>query len=133
MSANDNEMEKDRRWSFRRGVELDADLTDSAGQSYVAKITNISEEGCMVRILSGEDLVLERMHGIKITGLEMLSAYVIWASDGKAGLCFATPLQSATVQSLVTKSLYARLSRNAARPPVSEEDLGPREPFPFED
>lgn len=133
MSENGGGMERDRRWAARRAIELDADLMDSDGFSYAAKVTDLSEEGCMVRTLSGLDLVIDSLHEIKITGLEALSAYVVWTADGKAGLTFTTPLNASTIESLVMKSLYARLSRNAVRDKGPDDDLETLGPFPFED
>lgn len=87
----------------------------------------------MIRTISGRDLALDSLHEIKITGLELLSAYVAWASEGKAGLTFTAPLQPATVQSLVMKSLYARVSRRPLRGKADEDSFAPLPPFPFED
>ena len=133
MSDDGDDSQKDRRWSLRRGIELDADLSDSDGQSFAGKVTDISEDGCLVRTVCGRNLALDRLHEIKITGLEQLSAYVAWASHGKAGLTFTAPLQPATVQSLVMKSLYARVSRRIVRGRPDADGLGPLPPFPFED
>ena len=131
--SDGSEPEKDRRWSLRRGIEIDADISDSDGQSFAAKVTDISEDGCMIRTVCGQDLALDLLHEIKITGLEQLSAYVAWASGGKAGLTFTAPLQPAMVQSLVMKSLYARVSRRTVRGEPDNDSLGPLPPFPFKD
>lgn len=133
MPANDDGIPADRRWALRRGIELVADLTDTAGLSYAARVTDLSEEGCMIRTLSGQDLARDSLHEIKITGLEAMSAYVVWAADGKAGLTFSSPLQPATVQNLVMKSLYSKLSQRMVRDAQSDEGLAPRGPFPFDD
>ncbi len=71
-------MKRDRRWAFRRTVELEADLKDTADLTYAAKVTEISEEGCTIRISSGQVLVGDRLYTIKITGLDARSGYVIW-------------------------------------------------------
>lgn len=123
----------DRRWAMRRSIELDADLTDAAGVPCAVKVTNISEEGCMVRMLSGREPERHLLHEIKITGLEPLGAYVIWSKEGRAGLAFSTPLHPMTVRSLVTKSLYARLSRRVARTGQANDEFPALPPFPFDD
>lgn len=133
MGANDDETPKDRRWALRRGIELVADLTDSAGITCPAKVTDISEEGCMIRTLSGSDLAKDSLYEIKITGLELISAYVAWTANGKAGLTFTSPLHAATVQNLVMKSLYSKLSQRMVRDAKPDDYLGPRGPFPFDD
>jgi hypothetical protein len=131
MAADREGSEAERRWARRRGLELDADVTDAQGMSYAAKITDISEEGCSLRTLCGSDLVRELVHEIKVTGLDVINAYVIWSAEGRAGLSFATPLQSATVENLVMKSLYARLSRPVVNRRVTEDHFRPLGPFPF--
>jgi hypothetical protein len=122
----------DRRWALRRGVELDADLTDSNGMSCAAQVIDISEEGCMLRLFSRTELERDLVHTIKVTGLEALSGYVIWCSGGRAGLTFSEPLHPATVQNLVMKSHYGRISRHMAHKNASQDNLPPLPPFPFE-
>lgn len=131
MIANDHDPAPDRRWALRPGVELDADIIDAAGLVYAAKVLDISEEGCLVRTLSGSNLVRERLHEIKVTGMDSLSGYVIWAVGGKAGIAFGDPLHAATVQNLVMKSHYGRISRFMARRNGPDEcpDLHRRSPF----
>lgn len=126
-------MEQERRWAVRRGIELDADLTDTAGLLCAAKVTDISEEGCMIRISSKQELVRDNLHTLKVTGMDALSGYVIWCSEGKAGLIFSEPLDHATVQSLVMKSHYARISRYKAEESASKDRLPPLARFPFKD
>lgn len=133
MHGPDDRAQPDRRWAMRRSIELDADLTDSAGVPSAVKVTDISEEGCMIRTLSGREPERHLLHEIKITGLDPLGAYVVWSGEGKAGLTFSTPLHPLTVRNLVTKSLYARLSRRLARTGPREDDLRPLPPFPFDD
>ena len=132
MPEHGGEMEQDRRWALRRSVELEADLTDSADLRYAAKVTEISEEGCAIRISSGQVLVRDRLHTIKITGLDALSGYVIWCSDGKAGMTFSEPLASATVSNLLMKSHYARISRRMAGKNSAQDYLPPLPRFPFD-
>jgi hypothetical protein len=123
----------DRRWAQRRGIALDADITDRSGFTLPARITDISEEGCRIRTFSAPALERDLLHTIKITGLEPVGAYVIWTREDGAGFTFSTPLDPATVRSLVTKSLYARMSRRLARGGAETDDLGTLPPFPFEE
>lgn len=125
-------VEPDPRWAIRRSIDLDADLTDSAGMRCTAKVTDISEEGCMIRLPSGRILERHLLHSIKVTGLEALSGYVIWCADGKGGLVFSEPLSPAMVQNLVMKSLYAKISRQVAQQKGPADILPPRAPFPFD-
>ncbi len=126
-------IEPDRRWAIRRSIDLDADLTDTAGMQCTAKVIDISEEGCMIRFHSGRNLERHLLHSIKVTGLEALSGYVIWCADGRAGLVFSEPLNPATVQNLVMKSLYAKISRQMAQQKGPADILPPLAPFPFDD
>lgn len=126
-----SEFAADRRWALRRSIELAADLSDSSGMTCAALVTDISEEGCMIRFAKGQDLVRDRLHSIKISGLEALSAYVIWCAEGKAGVAFSEPLHPATVQNLVMKSHYARISRHMALKEGELERLPALPPFPF--
>lgn len=87
----------------------------------------------MVRLSRECELVRDRLHTIKITGVEALPAYVIWCADGKAGLAFSEPLRPGTVQNLVMKSHYARISRHFAEKNAANGTLTPLPPFPFED
>lgn len=123
----------DRRWALRRGIELAADVTDSSGFSFPARIVEISEEGCRLCTYDAPVLDRDQLHTIKVTGLEPLGAYVVWASGEDVGLTFATPLDPVTVRSLVTKSLYARLSRRLARAGRGADEFGSLPPFPFPD
>ena len=132
MPENGGEMNRDRRWALRRSVELEADLTDTADLRYAAKVTEISEEGCTIRISSGQMLVRDRLHTIKITDLDALSGYVIWCSDGKAGMTFSEPLHPATVSDLLMKSHYARISRRMAGKNSAQDYLPPLPRFPFD-
>ena len=90
----------ERRWATRHRVDFDVELTDSCGLSYTGEVINISEDGCSVRLSSQGHLVRNRLHTIKIMGLEPLTAYVIWSSEGKAGLNLSKPLEAAIVQLL---------------------------------
>lgn len=121
----------DRRWALRRGVELTAEVRDSAGAAFPATVTDISEEGCMLRTTCRIDFVRDRLHAIKITGLEEMDCYVVWCEDYKSGLMFGKPLHSVTVQNLVMKSHYAKISRHMAHTRRHEDDLLDLPPFPF--
>ncbi|HEY6964278.1 MAG TPA: PilZ domain-containing protein [Erythrobacter sp.] len=126
-----SEFTPDRRWALRRNIELAADLSDSSGMICAALLTDISEEGCMIRLAKGQDLVRDRLLMIKVSGLEALAAYVIWCAEGKAGVAFSEPLHPATVQNLVMKSHYARISRHMALKAGDLERLPALPPFPF--
>ncbi len=121
----------DRRWSLRRGIKLDADVTDSVGNRFAATVTDISEEGFCIRTNLDRKLLRDSLHTIKVTGHEPLTGYVIWSSQGKTGFAFGEPLHQSTVQGLVVKSLYSRLSRRLGRqgPGDRIENLPP---FPFD-
>jgi len=131
--GEDDAIQPDHRWALRRGIELSADVTDSSGFTFAARITEISEEGCRIRTYSAPALNRHLLHEIKVTGLEPLGAYVVWASEEDVGLTFGTPLDPQTVRGLVTKSLYARLSRRMARAGRAHDELPPLPPFPFPD
>jgi len=131
--SEDDAVQPDRRSAQRRGIELDADVTDPSGFTIVARITEISEEGCRIRTYSAAALDRDVPHEIKITGLDPIGAYVIWTSEDGAGFTFSTPLDPITVRSMVTKSLYARLSRRQARTRRGPDELATLPPFPFED
>lgn len=121
----------DRRWALRRGVELNAEVTDSIDAAFPATVIDISEEGCMLRTACRIDLARDRLHFIKITGLDALDCYVIWCEDHEAGLTFGKPLHSVTVHNLVMKSHYAKISRHMAQTPRHVDDVRELPPFPF--
>ncbi|WP_285710492.1 PilZ domain-containing protein [Erythrobacter oryzae] len=123
----------DRRWALRRGIELTADVTDSTGFAFAARVIEISEEGCRLRTSAVPELNRDLVHQIKVTGLEPVDAYVVWTNGDDVGLTFGAPLDPVTVRSLVTKSLYARLSRRMARSAQGLDELPPLPPFPFSD
>lgn len=122
----------DRRWNLRRGVELNAEVTDSAGAAFLAKVIDISEEGCMLRTVYRIDFARDCVHAIKITGLEEIDCYVVWCEDHKAGVTFGRPLHSVTVQNLVMKSHYAKISRHMAQAGKRGDDLLDLPPFPLQ-
>ena len=129
----DSVVKADRRWALRRGIDLTVDVTDSSGFTFTARMTEISEEGCRIHTYSAPALDRNLLHQVKVTGLDSLGAYVIWTSETDAGLTFSTPLDPVTVRGLVTKSLYARLSRRLARTGQAPDELGTLPPFPFKD
>ncbi len=129
----DDAVHADRRWALRRGIELSADITDAAGVAFAARVVEISEEGCRIRTSRAPELNRDLVHEIKVTGLEPVGAYVVWASGDDVGLAFSKPLDPLTVRSLVTKSVYARLSRRTARMGQGLDELPPLPPFPFGD
>lgn len=131
--GEDEAGEPDRRWALRRGIEITADVTDSSGFTFAARITEISEEGCRLHAHAASALNRDLLHEIKVTGLDPVGAYVIWASGDEVGLTFSTPLDPVTVRNLVTKSLYARLSRRLSRGGQGLDELPPLPPFPFAD
>ena len=97
-------IEKNRRWALRSWMDLDVDVTDSAGLAYVATVTDISEDGCAIRISPDCKLVHDRIHTIKATGFGPLAAYVIWSSENNAGLAFCEPCNPAIIQSIKAES-----------------------------
>jgi hypothetical protein len=123
----------ERRWNYRRSIELDAEITDPAGQSRAARLGDLSEEGCMILALPGDELTIGDIYDIAITGFETLVAQVVWAGQGKAGLAFITPLTAAEIEKLVMASLYARLTKRGPGPVVSQAALDTLPPFPFKD
>ena len=132
ISGVEADEDRDRRWALRRSVEIDFDLSDGEGLSCAATVTDISEDGCMIRVAPEHDLVPDRLHTIKVTGVRVLSGHVIWCSGGKAGLAFSEPLYPAQVQDLVMKSHYTRISRNMAKKGDANDYLPSLPPFPFE-
>jgi hypothetical protein len=129
--GGESDRSRDRRWAQRRSVEIDVDVVNSEGLSFAGTVTDISEDGCMIRFASEQDLERDALHTIKLAGLPTLSGHVVWCSDGKAGLAFSEPLHSAQVQGLVTKSHYARISRNMAKKDGGEDRLKSLPRFPF--
>lgn len=118
----DLEFQGDRRWCSRRSIELDVELISTDNVLSIAKMTDISEEGCMVQTFSRCDLTND-LYTIKLPGQDELEGYVIWTADGCAGFAFTSPLHPVSVQSLVMKSLYAKLNRHLAQKPGSRRPL----------
>lgn len=105
---------KNRRWALRRAIQLEANVTDSAGLTYAAQVTDISQEGCGIQLTSGSNLMRTRLHTIQAKGLGPLTAYVIWSADSNAGLAFSEPCDPAIIESLTAESLYDVLRRALA-------------------
>lgn len=97
-------VQKNRRWALRRAIELDANVTDSAGLIYAAKVTDISEEGCGIQLASGSNLMRNRLHTIQAKGLGPVTAYVMWSADGNAGLAFSEPRDPGIIESLMAEA-----------------------------
>lgn len=131
MSGEESDKGRDRRWAQRRSVEMDVVLTDPEGLSCAATVTDISEDGCMIRMASEHDFAPDSLHTIKVSGYRAISGYVIWCSGGKAGLAFSEPLNPAQVQELVMKSHYTRISRNLAKKDSAEDHIPSLPRFPF--
>ena len=68
-----------------------------------------------------------------MVGHEAVTGYVVWSEKGKAGLTFSAPSDPATVESLVLKSQYARMSRHSLRNASANDSLPPLPPSPFDD
>lgn len=132
MPNGECDRDRDRRWAMRRKVEMEVAVTDTEGLSYSATLTDISEDGCMIRLASEQDLVGNRLHTVKIPGARGLAGYVIWCSGGKAGLAFSEPLYPAQVEALVLNSHYTGIARNMAKIGAMEDHLPSLPPFPFE-
>ena len=124
--------ENERRWTFRRSIEVDAEVRDSDGHCYAVKVTEISEEGCSVSLVSGYNLKQDGLLAVNINSLPPLTAYVIWSSEGRAGLNLSKALSPSTVHSLMAKSLHDRLVRVQASSARSEDHLENLPPFPFD-
>lgn len=127
------EGDEERRWSYRRSIELEADITDISGETRAATLSDLSEDGCQIEVHAGPDLAVDDLYDIAIVGFDPLGAQVVWAAQGKSGLTFTTPLTSAEVEKLVMTSLYARLTRRAPSAAPSDGALDTLPPFPFED
>lgn len=125
-------VENERRWTFRRSIEVDAEVRNLDGHCYAVKVTEISEEGCSVSLVPGCNLEHDGLYAVNINGLPPLTAYVIWSSEGRAGLNLSKALSPSTVQSLTAKSLHERLVRVQASSVRSEDHLDDLPPFPFD-
>lgn len=115
LSVADVNTQNDRRWALRRGIQIDADLRDSAGLRCSVTVTEISEEGCAIETDPALDLTRNSLHTIHVNGFLPLKAYVIWSSGGRVGLALSEPLHPITVQRFADKSVFDRLLHRLSR------------------
>lgn len=128
----DSDSNGDRRWALRRAIDASAQISNGAGLCQAATITDLSEEGCMVRVLAATDLPRDCLYTISVSGLAAFSGYLVWAKDDKAGFALNAPLQSTTVQSAVVKSYYAKIARQMAEIERGDRKLADLPQFPFD-
>jgi hypothetical protein len=93
--------ETDERRLPRRLVNLAAHIEGDASLRH-AQVIDISEGGCRMR---GEGAEPGMSQLIKLPGLELLRAKVVWAEGGEYGCSFEVELHPATVELLVRNSV----------------------------
>lgn len=91
---------RDDRIVSRHVNHAPIEFRTAVGRPVVAEILDLSEFG--VRILSAKRLAVGLRLWIKLPGLESREAEVIWCAEGEVGCRFIYPLQSATINLLVT-------------------------------
>jgi hypothetical protein len=83
------------RRSERRVVNLAADLRESGACVAEVEVTDISEDGFMMRSDAGLDFEIGSFAWLKLPGFEAFKSQVIWIKDGRLGARFLTPLYPA--------------------------------------
>lgn len=107
----------EQRAAFRFPTDLEADCR-MAGQSWTARLHNISTTGCMMACPL-EGLPEGWMMRLWVRDLPVIDAEVVWRHRGHAGLRFLTPLQSTALEHLgycLPESVS--LGAATARPPA---------------
>jgi hypothetical protein len=88
----------EQREAFRFPTDLEADCR-MAGESWAARLRNISTTGCMMAT-PDTGLPSGWMMRLRIRTLPAIDAEIIWRHRGHAGLRFLTPLQTTALQHL---------------------------------
>lgn len=88
----------EQREAFRFPTDLEADIR-MAGESWPARLRNISTTGCM---MACPDAGLPEgwMMRLRIRSLPAIDAEIIWRHRGHAGLRFLVPLQPTAMEHL---------------------------------
>jgi hypothetical protein len=88
----------EQREAFRFPTDLEADCR-MAGESWAARLRNISTTGCMMAIPE-TGLPSGWMMRLRIRTLPAIDAEIIWRHRGHAGLRFLTPLAASALEHL---------------------------------
>ena len=88
----------EQRSAFRFPTELEADCR-MTGQAWSSRLHNISTTGCMMACPE-EGLPDGWMIRLRIKGLPVIDAEVVWRHRGHAGLRFLMPLQTTALEHL---------------------------------
>ena len=88
----------EQREAFRFPTDLEADCR-MAGESWAARLRNISTTGCMMATPE-TGLPSGWMMRLRIRTLPAIDAEIIWRHRGHAGLRFLTPLQVTALEHL---------------------------------
>jgi hypothetical protein len=88
----------DLREAFRFPTDLEADIR-MAGESWPARLRNISTTGCMMAT-PDTGLPSGWMMRLRIRSLPAIDAEIIWRHRGHAGLRFLMPLQPTALEHL---------------------------------
>jgi hypothetical protein len=88
----------EQREAYRFPTDLEADCR-MAGESWAARLRNISTTGCMMATPE-TGLPSGWMMRLRIRTLPAIDAEIIWRHRGHAGLRFLTPLQTTALEHL---------------------------------
>ncbi|MXO58119.1 hypothetical protein GRI89_00975 [Altererythrobacter salegens] len=88
----------EQRRAYRFPTDLEADCRMS-GQAWSARLHNISTSGCMMACPEG-GLPEGSMMRLRIRGLQVIDAEIVWRHRGHAGLRFMQPLQTNSLEHL---------------------------------
>lgn len=105
-------VEQREAYRFPSNLEADCRMT---GQAWPARLRNISTTGCMMACPE-EGVPEGRMMRLRIKGLPVIDAEIVWRHRGHVGLRFRMPLYASSLE-----HLGYRLPEFAARPPAGLE------------
>lgn len=107
----------EQRAAYRFPTDLEADCR-MTGLAWSARLHNISTTGCMMAC-PDEGLPEGWMIRLRIKGLPVIDAEIVWRHRGHAGLHFLMPLQASSLEHLGYCLPESRpLRAMAGRPPA---------------
>lgn len=91
---------QERRWNDRQAMAAPVELTDRSGKPLVGTIRDMTQEGCMIELATGEAPALYSQFRLPVSGFFSVDAFVTWRKDNTAGLLFSMPVHSVVVRKM---------------------------------
>jgi len=91
---------KDRRGETRRPVTMEARLRNASGLVVIARLQDISENGCALAFDMPQAIQCDEAFSIKFGNLEAQACWSVWVKDDSVGLRFDAQLSGYIVDHL---------------------------------